>query len=206
MKGLLCALLLVMLCACSKPREELFEGTISEIRIDTLAITSKDRVRLDFLVAGAEMVHFEGLVEGAPVKVTYREKLSKNRANPALRIEVNPTYARLMGHWIEVGDGARAYGMGIALLPRGEAHSIGMQTMLFKSWRLTPQGNLWLAGHSLGNGQTIAVEDEWRIVRLTDEELTLALEELTLHFCRETEADREARRAREESSTTRGRR
>lgn len=205
MKRLIFALLLIGGIACSKQKITTLEGNVAEIKIDTVVVATTDMGRLNFLVEGAEMIHFEGLIKGAPIKISYRGSLSKRKqsANQALRIEVNPIYARLTGRWIDCTDADREYGMGISLQAGGEAHSIGMQTMLFKRWRLTPEGRLWLSGHSLGNGRTIAVEDEWQILSLSEEELTLRLDELTLHFCRESEVDIEARETREAAATQR---
>ena len=187
--------------ACADQGESLFVGRVVEVEMDCLTLRSEQDDEATFLIEGAELINFNSLVEGAPVRVLYRGKLDEAGENRALRVEVDPTYYSLLGRWIEVDDGSREYGMGIELLPDGKLLSIGMQTMLFKTWELTEEGGLWLAGHMLSNGQTVAIGDEWRIVDLTPTEMILSLGELTLYFSRETEADVEARLAREAAAT-----
>lgn len=193
--------LLLGAIACEDRSENLFVGRVVEAEMDCLTLRSEQEEKAIFLVEGAELVNFNSLVKGAPVRVLYRGRLDKEGENQALRVEVDPTYHSLLGRWIEVENGLREHGMGMELLPNGKALSIGMQTMLFKSWELTEEGGLWLAGHMLGNGQSVAFGDEWRIVELNSTEMILSLGELTLYFSRETEADVEARLAREAGAT-----
>ncbi|MBQ8307562.1 MAG: hypothetical protein IJX56_02015 [Alistipes sp.] len=189
-RWLIGSLLWLTACGESPPKE--LSGYFEEAKEEEQSLTiAVGKELVSFRIEGAECLHMDELQPGSPVRIQYR-KLARQGATPALRVEVDPTYNRLLGRWIEVGPDA-AYGMGIELAPKGNAYSIGMQTLIFRAWQLTPQGEILLSGHSLGNGQSLSFSEEWRIQHLSSESLILAQEDLTLRFRRENEADQEER-------------
>lgn len=188
-----CGVLLAMaLSACGQEPTGEFTGTLSDVQLNTLTVLSEEGRPMDFVVDDATLELCDELVAGCPVKIVYRGKL-KEGACTVVSLETNPVYARLVGRWIETGEESAGFGMGIELLPGGVAHSIGMQTLVFSSWELTPQGGLLLAGRSIGNGTTIAFEEEWEIVDLGPSQLTISQDDLTFRFRREMNEDIEAR-------------
>lgn len=206
MKRLFYGALWVLLAGCGTGEPALFSGTFVEAELHTVTIAPEKGAAVTFSTEGAELVGFEDLMPGSPVKVTYTGRLDKGKELSALRMEVDPTYARLLGRWIETGEGADEYGMGFELAPRGKknepnAFSIGMQTLVFRQWRLTPEGGLLLSGHSLGNGNTVSFEEEWEIVSLDADRLVIAQPDLTLSLRRETEEDVQRRLERETAAT-----
>ncbi|MBE6196982.1 MAG: hypothetical protein E7137_07850 [Rikenellaceae bacterium] len=209
MKRLLFVALVLLLGGCGSKEPALFTGTFTEAELNTVTIAPEQGAAVTFSTDEAELIGFEELLPGAPVKVTYIGRLRKGEPTPAQRVEVNPVYARLVGRWIETGEGADEYGMGFELLPADpekrdrrsrnapNAHSIGMNTLVFRQWRLLPDGRLWLAGHSLGNGSTISFGEEWEIKELESDRLVIAQPDITLHLRRESPKDVERRLERE---------
>lgn len=212
MKRVLFSTLVLLLIACGSKEPKLFSGVFTEAELNMVTIAPEQGAAVTFSTKGAELIGFEGLQPGAPVQVTYLGRIEKEGATPALRIEVEPQYARLLGRWIETGDGADEYGMGIELLPADPesrdkksrnisiAQSIGMNTLVFRQWRLMPNGKLWLSGHSLGNGSTISFAEEWTIELLDEEHLVISQPDLRLQLRRETEEDKIRRAEREASA------
>ena len=184
------------LAACGEEPAGRFSGTLSDLQLNTLTVLSAEGRPVNFSVDDSTLALCGELVAGCPVEIDYRGRLGKETCT-VLRLETNPTYARLLGRWIETGEGSADFGMGIELASGGLARSIGMQTIIFTTWELTPQGGLLLAGRSLGNGTTAAFEEEWEVVDLGPSQLTIAQDDLTLRFHRETEEDVEARETRE---------
>lgn len=190
---------------CGAGEPSLFTGTFTEAELNTVTIAPERGAAVTFSTEGAELIGFEELIPGSPVRVTYTGRIDKGEEVPALRIEVDPTYARLLGRWIETGEGADELGMGFELAPRGKknepnASSIGMQTLVFRRWELTPEGGLLLSGHSLGNGNTVSFSEEWEILLLDSDRLVIAQPDLTLTLRRETEEDVVRRLEREEQA------
>lgn len=186
---------LLLLTACSADRIELFEGTLSEVQFNALTLTGDDGRSVHFGIEEAEMSHAGELVSGSFVKVYYRGRI-KDGSAAAVRVEVDPTVSRLLGRWIETGEGSDEYGMGFELASGGVAYSIGMQTLVFTAWEPTRSGGLKLSGNSIGNGNTISFSEEWEILDLGPSRLTIGQDDLTLHFRRETAEDVQAREER----------
>lgn len=202
MKRPLFGALWLLLAACGSSEPAHFSGTFTEADLNTVTIAPEQGAAVTFSTDEAELIGFDELLPGSPVKVTYTGAILKSEATPALRVEVDPTYARLLGRWIETGNGADEFGMGFELAasegPRSpNAHSIGMHTLIFRQWRLTPEGLLWLSGHSLGNGNTVSFAEEWEIELLEADRLVISQPDLRLHLRRETQSDIDLRLARE---------
>ncbi len=80
--------------------------------------------------------------------------------------------SELNGPWVQPIPGMEGKVQGMMLLGEGQAASINMNTLKYKNWRR--QGDkLILSGESIGNGQTIAFEEEYLIEKLTPEQLVL---------------------------------
>ncbi len=189
-------ILLLLLASCGSDRIEVFDGTLSEAQFHALTLVGADGRPVTFHTEEAEILHADELVTGCGVKIRYRGRI-KDGCAAAVRVEVDPAYARLLGRWIETGEGSDEYGMGVEFAPGGVAYSIGMQTLVFTSWELTPAGGLKLSGNSIGNGNTISFAEEWEILDLGPSSLTISQDDLTLRFRRETADDVAAREMRE---------
>ena len=182
----------LLLAACGSDRITTFEGTLSEAQFNALTLIGEQGNPVTFRTEEAEFEFADKLATGCRVKVLYRGRIREGSAT-AVRIEVDPTCARLLGRWIEAEDGM---GMGIEFEAGGTA-SIGMQTLIFTGWEQLPDGGLKLNGYSIGNGNTITFSEEWEIQELEPDRLTIAQSDLTLRFRRETEEDALAREERE---------
>lgn len=191
-----CMLAVLSLTACRTNKIKSFEGILSDVMVDTLQLTGEQNRRVSFCTGEADIEFADKLVVGCRVKVRYRGRIRKGCAT-AVRIEVDPTCSRLLGRWIEDSEESSGMGMGIELDKGGIARSIGMQTLLFTNWELTPDDKLRLEGNSIGLGNTIAFSEDWEIQRLEPTRLTIAQSDLTLRLHRETEEDALAREERE---------
>lgn len=183
----------LLFTACGPDRIEEFEGTLSEAQFNALTLIGEQGHPVTFRTEEAEFEHADELATGCRVKVLYRGRIREGSAT-AVRVEVDPTCARLLGRWIEAEDGM---GMGIEFEANGTARSIGMQTLIFTGWEQLPGNGLKLSGYSIGNGSTITFSEEWEIQELDPDRLTIAQSDLTLRFRRETEEDALAREERE---------
>lgn len=188
---------MLVLYSCSEREPLRLVGTFTEAEMNTVTVAPERGAAVTFSTDGAELIGFDYLQPGAPVEVTYEKRLRKEEPTPALCIRVDERYAQLCARWIETGEGADAFAMGFELAPKGVAYPIGMQTVVFKRWQLTPEGGVLLAGHTLENGQTIPFSEEWEILELESGRLVIAQSDLILKFRHETEADIAVRLERE---------
>ena len=157
----------LLLAACGSDRITTFEGTLSEAQFNALTLIGEQGNPVTFRTEEAEFEFADKLATGCRVKVLYRGRIREGSAT-AVRIEVDPTCARLLGRWIEAEDGM---GMGIEFEAGGTARSIGMQTLIFTGWEQLPDGGLKLNGYSIGNGNTITFSEEWEIQELEPDQI-----------------------------------
>lgn len=92
----------------------------------------------------------------------------------------------LEGKWVEPIPGMEEQMQGVCLEKDGKASSINSATLQYKSW--VRQGDtLVLSGQSLGNGQTIDFVDSYQIEKLSDTELILKSEDMTINYTKQAE-------------------
>lgn len=78
-----------------------------------------------------------------------------------------------VGNWIEIMPANPLIIQGVTLQSDGSAKSIGMATLQYEKWVLTPDSTLILFGKSIGNGQTIDFSDTMDVVKITPDSLSL---------------------------------
>ena len=89
----------------------------------------------------------------------------------------------LTGDWIEPVPGTTNTIQGFSLKENGEATSINMATLQYKSW--TQEDNrLILSGESIGNHQTISFSDTLKIFKLSEDSLILKKGDLVKTYTR----------------------
>ena len=168
---------------CGLHRIESVQGTVSDIdSVQLKLLVGEHAVAFD--IRETLFVNEEDALAGCRATVFYEGRLHDRRGR-AVRVEIDPLYARLTGRWIETGDGADPEGMGMELYADGKASSIGMQTVIFSAWSLAPDGGLRLKGHIFGPGQSVSFDEVWEIQEMSRERLVLAQEDMTLAFRRE---------------------
>lgn len=195
MRCLLFALTLLTWGSCNTHRLVEISGRYVEApEMNQITLRVEGEGAMTFSIEEAEMFCFEDLVEGAPVQITYAASGRKGSVRQALRVEVDSRYLALCGRWIELGSSPEeeALGMGVELCQGGSAHSIGMQTLLFKEWEFDPQGRLRLKGHCLTGGETTPFDEWWTIDEITSAHLLLSQEDITLRFRRQTDEETES--------------
>ena len=90
---------------------------------------------------------------------------------PALALACQGT-TDVSGTWLQPVPGLPGMEQGFTLAADGKASSVGMATLQYETWR-QEDDRLILTGKSIGNGQTIAFTDTFRIERLTVDSLVL---------------------------------
>lgn len=179
-KSLLLAGALLLCCACGEEEPKQMTGTIADASMHDVTVAASDGRTVTFGTVDADMSQANGLLLGSPVRVTYRGKIRNDRGT-ALSVWASPVYEQLIGSWIETTP---AYRQGIELEVEGVARSIGMSTLVYESWALTPDGKLKLRGRSIGDGETVRFDDDWEIETLDAHELVIKCDDLTLSFRR----------------------
>lgn len=87
----------------------------------------------------------------------------------------------LEGKWVEPIPGMEDQMQGISLEKDGKASSINSATLQYRAW--VRQGDtLILSGQSLGNGQTIDFVDSYQIEKLSNDELVLKSDDMTINY------------------------
>lgn len=89
----------------------------------------------------------------------------------------------LTGDWIEPVPGTTNTIQGFSLKENGEATSINMATLQYKSWA-QEDNRLILSGESIGNHQTISFSDTLKIFKLSEDSLILKKGDLVKTYTR----------------------
>lgn len=174
MKIMAAALALCALAACGDNTPRTFTGTITDATMNTVTVENAEGT-YTFSTLDADKSEANGLLLGAPVTVNYSGKLETGAA--ATKVATNPTYAEAVGKWTMPDPIDPAAVMGIEIMVEGEAQSINMATLVYKSWELQGEaGKLLLKGQSIGNGQTIDFTQAAAIAREADGTYTLTVE------------------------------
>lgn len=90
------------------------------------------------------------------------------------------------GKWVEPIPGMEGQVQGVCLEKGGKARSVNSATLLYEKWEQKGD-TLILSGKSLGNGVTIDFSDTYLIEKLSDDELILKNEDLTIKYHKQTE-------------------
>ncbi len=78
----------------------------------------------------------------------------------------------IIGEWIQPVPGMENQFQGINIKEGGDASSINMSTLVYKSWRHNGD-TLTLRGESIGNGQTIEFSEKYEVEKLSRRTLIL---------------------------------
>lgn len=92
----------------------------------------------------------------------------------------------LDGKWVEPIPGMEGQVQGVCLEKGGKARSVNSATLLYEKWEQKGD-TLILSGKSLGNGVIIDFSDSYVIEKLSDDELVLKNEDLTIKYHKQTE-------------------
>lgn len=148
-------------CAPKTPVE--LSGRIVDATTSTVTIAPQEGGQVVFSTEEADMEEAFGLLTGNNATVTYRGEL-RERVTPALRVRSDRTYVTAIGRWVEPNPIAPEEEQGIELRLGGEARSINMQTLRYRSWEVTDTDELLLRGTSEGSGEEFEFEQSARIV------------------------------------------
>ncbi len=174
---ILCTLFLF--CACGKKKSDepkQFIGFISDASMNTVTVKAlvSDSV-ITFSTMDADKSEAYGMLIGSPVIVNYKN--NPEGTAEAIKVKTDETYSKAIGEWTmpdpNFPDSAV---MGIDIKVKGEASSINMATLVYKSWELQGEANkLILNGESIGSGQTFDFKEN-AIISEKDGKLYLSIE------------------------------
>ncbi|WP_300726752.1 lipocalin family protein [uncultured Bacteroides sp.] len=85
------------------------------------------------------------------------------------------------GTWVEVAPDSVIAVQGVVLEQGGKAASVNPAALQYESWQ--KEGNLLiLTGGAMANGQAISVVDTFTILKVTDTEMILQNDEMTITY------------------------
>lgn len=178
-KLLLSVAVIALLGSCAEKSKSIsgvvFDASMNTVTIingtDTMYFGTEDAQR-EIVPSSCVCSVVEGLEIGADVQIFYTGKLLEGervQTCPVTRMLITPI--SIVGSWVEPIPGMEGV-QGFKLTSDGVATSINMATLLYNSWTLD-NGTLYLSGQSIGNGQTIDVNDVWTVETLSADSLIL---------------------------------
>ncbi|MEG2065202.1 MAG: lipocalin family protein, partial [Alistipes sp.] len=131
-------------CCNNEPKQ--FAGFIEDATMNNVVVKelTGDQTQT-FSTATADMTQANGMLLGAPIIVDYKGNLKE--VTEATKVSVDATYCNAVGEWTMPDPIDSTKVMGINLMIQGDAASVNMATMVYKSWELQgPVGKLLLHG------------------------------------------------------------
>lgn len=174
---------LALLAGCAEKGPQTISGVVADATMNTVTIINgADTMCFSTTDAAKEMVPSpvectvtDGLVIGDSVQIVYTGKFLEGKSIQTCAVsKILITPVSIIGSWIEPIPGMEGV-QGVTLNADGVAASINMATLVYNSWTLD-NGTLYLSGQSLGNGQTINVNDIWTVDTLSPDSLILSAE------------------------------
>ncbi len=179
---MLCAAMAVCAVSCNTPpAQQTVEGTVADATMNNVMIVTASGDTVNISTMDADPAKVEGVLLGEEVLATYvPEKVGEGEVMKAVELTVTkhiPAFY-IVGTWTEPNPIDPTARQGLTLNEDRTAVSVGMATLLFKSWDLDGDV-LVLNSESIGNGQTIEAADTMRIVKIDADSLVLRREDAT---------------------------
>lgn len=169
----------VALASCgSKPAgPQTVEGVVLNASMNTVTVITTAGDTLNLSTMNTNPAKITGVLIDDSVKVTYADTTvdgAKVLQVNDLTVTVRSPYYYIEGTWVEPNPIDSTAVQGMRLNQSGAASSVGIATLVFKSWNLTDANTLVLTGESVGNGQTIPVADTLTVNKLNADSLVLS--------------------------------
>lgn len=150
--------------ACAPEAPGQFTGKIIDASMNTITVqSSTDHQTVTFSTEEADMQEAYGTLLGNTATVDYKGKVGQTTI--ATKVVANPTYAKAIGRWVEPNPIDSLLVQGVSIEIEGVAQSIGMETLLYKSWELAPEADqIILRGVSEGSGEPYPFEQTAEII------------------------------------------
>ncbi len=178
MKVQIVLLFLVLgLCSCKQKSEQhIVTGCVADATMNNIILLTKAGDTLNISTMDADATKVPGVLINDSVKITYiKEKVGNADILKAEELEItaHSPYFYIMGTWVQPNPINASELQGMDLKEGGVASSVGMATLLFKSWVLAGD-KLMLESQSIGNKQTLEGVDTLQIVKLDADSLVLS--------------------------------
>lgn len=173
----------IFACTAEKKGPQSVSGLVFDATMHTITLVNGSDT-LCFNTTDAEKDAVEGTRIGDSAQIFYTGALTQgviDQTCPVTKVIVTPI--PIVGSWVEPIPGMEGV-QGVKLEPDGVASSINMSTLVYNSWTLD-NGLLYLSGQSIGNGQTVDVNDIWTVETLSYDSLILSAKDRpTLRYAR----------------------
>jgi hypothetical protein len=174
--------------ACSQ-MENKVSGTIMDASMNSVTIiNSINSDTLTFSTLTAQRTTEDGILIGDYAEITFFGKIKPITKAKSISVKASIT-ARICGSWVEPVPGMETMEQGIELINGGQAKSINMNTLLYKSWKLMDPDSegfyhIALDGRSIGNDTSFDFSEEYRIDKYTEDTLILSAGDLKIVYHR----------------------
>ncbi len=174
--SVICAAMAMLAVSCNtQPVQQSVEGTVVDATMNNVMIVTASGDTVNISSMDADPAKVEGVMPGEEVLVTYMpEKIEGGEIKKAVGLTVIkhiPAFY-ITGTWVEPNPIDPAAKQGLTLNEDRSATSVGMATLLFKSWDIDGD-MLILKSESIGNRQTIEAIDTMHIVKIDADSLIL---------------------------------
>lgn len=167
-------LILVAMSSCTTaPKPQTVTGTVIDASMNNIFIKTSAGDSLWLSTMNADPTKVSGVLIDDSVSVIYKDSAEINVAVELTVLKHSP-YFFIAGSWVEPNPIDATQNQGFTLVNTGDASSINMATLVYKSWNMLGFDSLVLSGQSIGNKQTIDFCDTMRIVKLDADSLVLA--------------------------------
>ncbi len=165
--------------SCKKGKEQVPQtvtGYVLDATMNNVMILTDAGDTLNISTMDADPTKVQGVLLNDSVKVTYiKEKIDQSEILKAQELAVtahSPSFY-IKGTWLEPNPINSTELQGVTLNEDGSAVSVGMATLLFKTWILDGD-KLMLSYESIGNKQTLEGTDTLKVEKLNADSLVLS--------------------------------
>lgn len=163
------------LTSCGGDKEHIVDGIVVDATMNGMSIkTGQDTSFVSTMYS--DPVKVPGVLIGDSVSVKYAMKDTDGLTVPmavSLTVLEHSPYYYIQGTWVEPNPIDSTQVQGVTLEQDGSAVSVGMETLLFKSWAMDGD-SLFLTFESVGNGQTFEGTDTLKVDKLNADSLVLS--------------------------------
>ncbi len=159
-----------------KSERQIVTGCVADATMNNIMLITKAGDTLNISTMDTDVTKVPGVLINDSVKITYiKEKMGDADILKAEELEIttHSPYFYIMGTWVQPNPINASEMQGMDLKEGGAASSVGMATLIFKSWVLSGD-KLMLESQSIGNKQTLEGVDTLQIVKLDADSLILS--------------------------------
>lgn len=162
--------------SCSPKAPTTVNGTIIDASTNNICVLTAAGDTVCISTMDADPVAVPGVLIEDSVVVVYKDTTMNDvEVKQAVSLEVlrhSPNYF-IQGSWIEPNPINASEVQGFTLNQDGTVTMINMATLVFNAWNLA-DGSLTLSGQSIGNKETITINETYKVDELNAEKLVLS--------------------------------